>query len=183
MANSVDPDRTAPIEAVCSGSTLFASILNLSVMLGNYLQQTTFSDAFFLVALRVNPCWQIFFCIWDKDIDQSQWSVFSLWWKSFRVTYLLLCTEVVLHGFNLSKHVLITVLVFPAFIWLSENWESHCQSDSERFHWKDMSSPFLTPFDLVQQVRRTHALIYWFDFSRCAMWRLTQVLCKSLSHF
>ena len=32
---------------VCSGSTLFASILNSSVMLGNHLQQTTFSDAFF----------------------------------------------------------------------------------------------------------------------------------------
>ena len=31
---------------LCSGSTLFASILNSSVMLGNYLQQTTFSDAF-----------------------------------------------------------------------------------------------------------------------------------------
>ena len=48
MANSVDPDQTASIGAFCSGSTLFASILNLSVMLGNYLQQTTFSDAFFL---------------------------------------------------------------------------------------------------------------------------------------
>ena len=46
MANSVYPDQTAPIGAVCSGSTLFASILNLSVMLGNYLQQTTFLDAF-----------------------------------------------------------------------------------------------------------------------------------------
>ena len=46
MANSVDPDQTAPIGAVCSGSTLFAFILNSSVMLGNYLQQTTFSDAF-----------------------------------------------------------------------------------------------------------------------------------------
>ena len=44
---SVDPDQTAPIGAVCSGSMLFASILNLSVILGNYLQQTTFSDAFF----------------------------------------------------------------------------------------------------------------------------------------
>ena len=59
MANSVDPDQTAPIEAVCSGSTLFASILNSSVMLGNFhsrrLQQTTFSDAFFLGALRVKP--------------------------------------------------------------------------------------------------------------------------------
>ena len=47
MANSVDPDQTAPIGAVCSGSMLFASILNSSVMLGNYLQHTTFSDAFF----------------------------------------------------------------------------------------------------------------------------------------
>ena len=53
MANSVDPDQAAPIVAVCSGSTLFASILNSSVMLGNFLlQQTTFSDAFFLCALR-----------------------------------------------------------------------------------------------------------------------------------
>ena len=59
MANSVDPDQTAPIGAVCSGSTLFASILNASVMLGNYLQQTTSADVifqmhFFLGALRVN---------------------------------------------------------------------------------------------------------------------------------
>ena len=37
MANSVDPDQTAPIGAVCSGPTLFASILNSSVMLGNWL--------------------------------------------------------------------------------------------------------------------------------------------------
>ena len=29
MANSVDPDQTAPLGAVCSGSTLFASILNI----------------------------------------------------------------------------------------------------------------------------------------------------------
>ena len=29
MANSVDPDQTAPIGAVCSGFTLFASILKL----------------------------------------------------------------------------------------------------------------------------------------------------------
>ena len=47
MANSVDPNQTAPIGAVCSGSTLFASILNLSVMLGNYLQQTTSADNIF----------------------------------------------------------------------------------------------------------------------------------------
>ena len=47
MANSMDPDQTAPIGAVCSGSTLFASILNSSVMLGNYLQQTTSGDDIF----------------------------------------------------------------------------------------------------------------------------------------
>ena len=55
MSNSVDPDQTAPIGAVCSGSTLFASILNTSVMLGNYLQQTSstgdISDAYFFLAL------------------------------------------------------------------------------------------------------------------------------------
>ena len=57
MANSVDPDQTAPIGAVCSGSTLFASILDSAVMLGNYLQQTTSADdifrCIFLGALRV----------------------------------------------------------------------------------------------------------------------------------
>ena len=41
MANSVDPDQTAPIGAVCSGSMLFPKIPNWSVMLGNYLQQMT----------------------------------------------------------------------------------------------------------------------------------------------
>ena len=47
MANSVDPDQTALIGAVCSGSMLFAFILNSSVMLGNYLQQTTSADDIF----------------------------------------------------------------------------------------------------------------------------------------
>ena len=47
MSNSVDPDQTAPIGAVCSGSFLFAFILNSSVMLGNYLQQTTSADDIF----------------------------------------------------------------------------------------------------------------------------------------
>ena len=47
MANGGDPDQTAPIGAVCSGSKLFASILILSVMLGNYLQQTTPADNIF----------------------------------------------------------------------------------------------------------------------------------------
>ena len=47
MANSVDPEQTAPIGAVCTGSTLFASIFNSSVMLGNFLQQTTSADNIF----------------------------------------------------------------------------------------------------------------------------------------
>ena len=55
MANIVDPDQTASIGAVCSGSTLFASMGNLSVMLGNYLQQTTFSDTFFSWRFKGEP--------------------------------------------------------------------------------------------------------------------------------
>ena len=47
MANSVDPDQTAPIGPVCSGSTLFASTLSSSVMLGSYLQQRTSADDIF----------------------------------------------------------------------------------------------------------------------------------------
>ena len=31
MTNSVDPDQTAPIGAVCSGSTPFASILKFDI--------------------------------------------------------------------------------------------------------------------------------------------------------
>ena len=43
MTNSVDPDQTVPIGAVCSGSTLFASILKF-IMFGNTLQRTTSAD-------------------------------------------------------------------------------------------------------------------------------------------
>ena len=43
------------IGTFCSGSTLFASIFNSLVMLGNYLQQTALADdildAFFFLAL------------------------------------------------------------------------------------------------------------------------------------
>ena len=54
MANSVDLDQTAPLGAICSGSTLFASILNSSFMLGKYLQRQHFQMHFFLGALWVN---------------------------------------------------------------------------------------------------------------------------------
>ena len=71
MANSVDPDQTAPIGSVYSGSTLFASILNSSLMLGNYLQQTTSADdifrcIFFLGALRVNITLKLHF--WHEKV-------------------------------------------------------------------------------------------------------------------
>ena len=47
MTNSVDPDQTAPIGAVLSGSTLFASILEFVSNVDNYLQQTTSADVIF----------------------------------------------------------------------------------------------------------------------------------------
>ena len=43
MANSVEPDQTVPMGAVCSWSIQFASI----VMQGKYLQQTTSADDIF----------------------------------------------------------------------------------------------------------------------------------------
>ena len=53
MTNSVDPDQTAPIAigAVCSGSTLFASILKLvnnvrQLFAADHFSRRHFSDAF-----------------------------------------------------------------------------------------------------------------------------------------
>ena len=56
MANSVNPDQTAPIGAVCSGSTLFASILKLvsnvrQLFAADDFSRCHFSDAFFFLAL------------------------------------------------------------------------------------------------------------------------------------
>ena len=58
MINSVDPDQTAPIGAVRSGSILFASILKFvgnvrQLFAADYFSRHNFSDAFFLGALRV----------------------------------------------------------------------------------------------------------------------------------
>ena len=49
----MDPDQTAPIGAVCSGSTLFASILKLvsnvtQLVAADDFSRRRFSDAFFL---------------------------------------------------------------------------------------------------------------------------------------
>ena len=55
MANSVDPDQTAPIGAVCSRSTLFAFILNSSVIFAaDDFSRRHFQMHFFLGALRFN---------------------------------------------------------------------------------------------------------------------------------
>ena len=78
MANSVDPDQTAPIRAVCPGSTLFASILNLSVILGNNLQQTTSAD-------------DIFRCIFFLALSELKYKGLTLGLKShFPMLYLRL---------------------------------------------------------------------------------------------
>ena len=52
MVNTVDPDQTAPIRAVCSGSTLFASILRFvssvrQILAADHFSRRQFSDAFF----------------------------------------------------------------------------------------------------------------------------------------
>ena len=57
MANSVDPDQTAPIEAVCSGSMRFASILIRNVrqlFTADNFSRRHFQIHFFLGTLRVN---------------------------------------------------------------------------------------------------------------------------------
>ena len=51
MANSVDLDQTAPIGAVCSGSTLFASILNSSVKFGNFFAADNIFRCIFFLTL------------------------------------------------------------------------------------------------------------------------------------
>ena len=51
--NNEEPDQTAPVGEAWTGSTLFASILNKSILLGNYLQQTTTADNIF----RYIFCW------------------------------------------------------------------------------------------------------------------------------
>ena len=53
MANSVDPDQTAPMCPRCLLLYLIHQLYQ-AIICSRRLQQTTFSDAFFLGALRVN---------------------------------------------------------------------------------------------------------------------------------
>ena len=62
MTNSMDPDQTAPIGAICSDYTLFASILNSSVMLSNYLQQRTSADDIFICIFFLGVLTSLFKC-------------------------------------------------------------------------------------------------------------------------
>ena len=89
MATSVDPDQTAPrsIGAVCTGSSLFAYILNSSVMLSNIVQQTTSADdicrcIFFLGALRVKRVTCIKGLFWPplEPKTESCFSHISSYW-------------------------------------------------------------------------------------------------------
>ena len=57
MANNVDPDQTAPVGAVCSGSMLFASILRFvsnvrQLFAADNFSRRNFSDAFFSWGFR-----------------------------------------------------------------------------------------------------------------------------------
>ena len=68
----MDPDQTAPIGADCSGSRLFASILNSSVIQVNYMQLTTSADDIFrcifflaLKGLMGNTDSLIPVCVWE----------------------------------------------------------------------------------------------------------------------
>ena len=65
MTNSMEPDKTTPIGAVLSGSTLFATVLNLvnnvrqlHVFAAEDFSRHYFSDAFFLGALRDKEAFQ-----------------------------------------------------------------------------------------------------------------------------
>ena len=91
---------------VCSGYTLFASILNSSVMLGNYLQQTTSADdifrcIFFLDTLSVKFT-RHSGCSWiaTKIADQ----------KKFKLSYVLVVLNVTVHQFDQFDHTCIVVL-------------------------------------------------------------------------
>ena len=82
MANCVDPDQTAPIGAVCFGATLFASIINFSVMLGNYLQQTTSAGDIFRCIFCLGGALRI------KIVNTFRvliYSIFGLFYSNFLI--------------------------------------------------------------------------------------------------
>ena len=55
MANNVNPDQTAPVGAVCSGSTLFACILKLA----SYVLQLFAADDFSRRHFQMHFSWRL----------------------------------------------------------------------------------------------------------------------------
>ena len=64
MTNSVDPDQAAPIGAVCSGSTLFASILKFIINVWQLFAADDFSRRHF----RMHFSWRFKGLNVDKKI-------------------------------------------------------------------------------------------------------------------
>ena len=147
MANSVDPDQTAPIGAVSSGSTLFPSIPNWSVMLGIYLQQTISADdifrcIFFLGALRVKSrIGSFLLCM--SQVCLYYTSVITCWERADLLAFLCLMFPCVLVCLGQVWYLIISIpdLVFPMHPILNENSESN----------------------LVRPAKEVHALEGWFD--------------------
>ena len=76
MTSGMDPNQTAPIEAVWSGSTLFASILKLvsnvnQLFAADGFSRRHFSDAFFLGALRVKSSTHQIPIVYQKEFSKS----------------------------------------------------------------------------------------------------------------
>ena len=107
MTNSVAPDQTALIGAVCPGSTLFASILKLVSNVKQFFaaddfSRCHFSDAFFLGALRINSAsvrpdylWKQFgpLKFSKKNLFASQWAI-TMYQGDFMLKF----------SFSLSEH-------------------------------------------------------------------------------
>ena len=105
--------------AVCSGSTLFASILNSPVMLGNYLQQTTSADyifrcIFFLGALRVQGrfvlfqikdiCYELKLPLSGSLQDQIHVLLHHTYFQLFGLKKVLFCFRLKTYVMSLNYH-------------------------------------------------------------------------------
>ena len=77
MANSVDPDQTAPWGAVWSGSTLFAQTC-LSENLGSFMLTHRFWDFSWCLLIELLSRNQIyFFILWPKYKTIPEWGCFN----------------------------------------------------------------------------------------------------------
>ena len=107
MANSVDPNQTAP------RSTLFASFLNLSVVLGNYLQQTTSADDIFTHLFlrsedsvhKIHILGRIIITSFDnlKKINmKNHFSLIVLLFRLFKVCYIIYGSHMLFHALTFA---------------------------------------------------------------------------------